>query len=301
VLLDEVENDPMSPKNTRLVKLARVAASGGGALRGSSDHSAATFMVRSSFLFSSIIIPPMQGQDVSRFAVLDLAPVTGGRSISMDPARNAHVGRLLRRLALDGWPRWPETLDAWRVVLAEQGHNARGCDQYGTLFAWAELATFPDGMDGDTRREIAALMSRAAMDAVAYNPGNAEAMLTHITTVPLDVFRGGTRLSIGSLIAAACHLEECEAGTPDGCRAALTAHGVFVQGFKEAARVVLPNQHEGLRRLFEGSQWRSDIGASGGWAQAMRRLPDVRAENSRKLGGRGWSVPASVFLLRDEQ
>jgi hypothetical protein len=30
--------------------------------------------------------------------------------------------------------------------------------------------------------------------------------------------------------------------------------------------------------------------------QAMRRLPGVLRENSRKLGGRGWSVPVEVFL-----
>ena len=45
------------------------------------------------------------------------------------------------------------------------------------------------------------------------------------------------------------------------------------------------------------SRWRTEPGATGGWVQAMRRLPGVLPENSRRLGGRGWSVPADVFLM----
>ena len=38
-------------------------------------------------------------------------------------------------------------------------------------------------------------------------------------------------------------------------------------------RVTLPNQHEGLRQIFAPSRWQTAPGATGGWVQAMRRLP----------------------------
>jgi hypothetical protein len=130
-------------------------------------------------------------------------------------------------------------------------------------------------------------------------------MLNHLLSIPLDVFRGGTRMTIGQLVSVSAaaelglQLEENATCTPSSAANALEAHGVFVPRFADGFRVVLPNQHEGLRRLFEGSQWRTDPGATGGWAQAMQRLDQVKAENSRRYGGRGWSVPVKVFLLRE--
>ena len=56
VALDEVESEEDNRRNNNLLKLARVAASGGQMLRGGSDHKQASFTVRSCFLFSSILI-----------------------------------------------------------------------------------------------------------------------------------------------------------------------------------------------------------------------------------------------------
>jgi hypothetical protein len=310
VLLDETENDPRSPRAIRLVELARQAASGDMILRGSADHKAAAFTARSSFLFSSIIIPPMLGQDVSRFAVLELERREDSKKLRLDAVKNAAIGRAIRRRLIDGWPHWTQRFDRWREGLAAIGHDARGCDQWGTLLAMADLTLHDEPPDSDSLAELCALFPAAKSE----RQSNAEDMLGHLTTVPVDAFRGGNRVNIGELAARAALQEwgderdaEGEEATtnertPKKCREALRTWGVFVD--RETGdpiwRVALPNKHEGLRRLFEGTQWRSDPGAGGGWAQAMKRLPGARAENSRKLGGRGWSVPIGVFLMKEE-
>lgn len=299
VLLDEVENDPHSPKTKRLVELARKASSGDVILRGSADHKGAEFKAQSSFLFSSIIIPPMMSQDRTRFAVLDLAPIEGGKALKLDVVRIAAAGRVMRRRILDRWADWPERLEIWRESLAKRGHSARGADQFGTLLAMADLIMHDEVADSDTRDEI------CAMIAPPQAASNAETMLNHLMSIPLEVFRGGTRYTVGQLVYWAAiadfgaKLEEDSPVTPSAAANALEAHGVYVARGPDGFRVVLPNQHSGLARLFEGSQWRTEAGATGGWAQAMQRLPGAKAENSRKFGGRGWSVPVKVFLLRE--
>ena len=132
----------------------------------------------------------------------------------------------------------------------------------------------------------------------------------------MDAFRGGTKFTIGTLIEGVAQIyvaSDGSAATPEACRDILRERGIFVErdgriegDFGPGAqpetwrrgqwRVTLPNQHEGLRNIFAPSRWRTEPGATGGWVQAMRRLPGVLAENSRKLGGRGWSVPVEVFL-----
>jgi energy-coupling factor transporter ATP-binding protein EcfA2 len=299
VAIDEAENDPSSPKMQNMVKLARQAATGGFIMRGSNSHQATGFEAKSAFLFSSIIVPSMPSQDMSRMAILELDPLQNGAALKLDSAELAHCGRVIARRLIDGWNRWPETFERYRYALAEQGHSARGCDQFGTLLAMADLMRFDALADHESIGMLASALSRNKIDEAQYEPSNAEAMLNFLTSVPLDVFRGGTRMTIGDLVTYAAGLklhEDAAVATAQSCREALRAWGVFVEGAPGAARVTLPNQSRGLQKLFDDTQWGSLAGASGGWAQAMRRLPSVKSENSRRLGGRGYSVPAKVFL-----
>jgi hypothetical protein len=298
------------------VQLARIAASGATATRSSADHKIVEFVLRSPFLFSSIIIPPMLGQDVSRFAVLDMDPIEGSRGLKLDMPRLAAVGRTLRRRTLTGWARIEETLGLWRETLASFGHDARGCDTFGYLLAFADLALWDEPADADTRAELAGLVSREAIEAKTSGSDGSQSMLQFLATTAVDAFRGGTKFTVGSLVEAAAGLHlgtDKDVGTPSGCAEVLRERGVYVARDERYAgsfggeppppnwqerqwRVTLPNQHEGLRLIFAPSRWRTEAGATGGWVQAMRRLPGALPENSRKLGGRGWSVPVEVFL-----
>lgn len=297
VLVDEAENDPRSPRTVRLVELARQAFSGDIILRGSSDHKAHAFQARSAFLFSSIIIPPMLGQDVARFCVLDLWPIEGKRSLKIDEAWARRVGRAMRRRLVDQWWSWEARLDAWRGTLAEQGHNARGCDVFGHILGMHDMMFSAAVAPEWQRREVCQMFPPGLQQKTT----NAEDMLNLLLSVPLDVFRGGTRMTIADLVETAIvgvDMPDSE-HLPEGCRKALRPWGVFVTQEEDGWRVALPNRSEGLRKLFEGSQWRTDAGATGGWAQAMKRLPGARDVNSRKFGGRAWSVPADVFLMKE--
>jgi hypothetical protein len=62
IAFDEAEAD--NRRMAGVIKFARQAASGGMVLRGSADHKGAEFRVRSCFLFSSILIPPLGDQDI---------------------------------------------------------------------------------------------------------------------------------------------------------------------------------------------------------------------------------------------
>lgn len=318
VLLDEVENDPKSPKNVRLVELARIAASGGTATRSSSDHKVTSFTLRSAFMFSSIIIPPMLGQDISRFIVLDMDPIEGARGLTIDAVRMAAIGRSLRRRVVDGWPRLEATLALWRAALATLGHDARGADTYGYIFAFVDLALWDEAADADTMAALCGLVSREAIEQKTSGSDGSVAMLQFVASTAIDAFRGGTKFTIGTLVAVASvqpGADQEGAGTAASAGQILRERGVFVErdmrvpgdfpgappaNWKQAQfRVTLPNQHEGLRLIFAPSRWRTEPGATGGWVQAMRRLPGVLPENSRKLGGRGWSVPVETFLQEE--
>lgn len=315
VLVDEAEPDPHSNKISAVVKLARQAATKDGLiLRGSAGHASTAFLAQSAFLFSSIIVVPMLMQDISRFAVLDLGPIRASGGIKADPAQLAFAGRVIMRRLMDGWHRWPDTLEAYRQALAAEGHDPRGCDQFGTLLAAGDLMRFDELADPETRRMLAAALNFKDINADMGRENNALGMLNHLITTPLDVFRGGTRMTIGTLVAIGAGVQRSDKtgegeASPKGAREALEAWGIFIDGFDRPdgrrgsmARVIVPNQHNGLLRLFRDTQWYGTPGSPlNGWVQAMRRLPGARPENSRRFGGRGWSVPVHVFLQSDDE
>lgn len=300
VAIDEAENDPRGSRMRQMVELARNATYGDTGLRGSDKQTASSFEIRSAFLFSSILIPPQLPQDVSRTAVLDLGKVPGGASLDLDREFLATAGQALRRRLVDGWARLKPTRDLYAAALIARGHNQRSVDQWGTLLTLADLALYERLPDPDMVSILADALARDRIDKSTYVVSNAEAMLNHLISVPLTVFRGGTQMTIGQLVAYGAGLHESEHGSPSSCRDALEPWGVYVKGWRDEARVAVPNQHAGLLRIFADTVWRGEPGASGAWSQAMKRLPQVVAENSRRLGGRGWSVPVTVFLQEDD-
>jgi hypothetical protein len=303
VAVDEAENEAGSNRMKDVIRLARESATGGLILRGSSSHQGKQFTAQNSFAFSSIIIPPMLGQDLSRMCILQLDPLEGTAQLTIDMREIASMGNVLTRRLMDGWHRWPETFQTYWQALREQGHDPRGCNQFGTLLAMADLARFNGIADRETIAMLTAAMAAPAMNAAQDKTSNAEAMLNYLNTIPLDVFRGGTRMTIGRLVETGAGLlpQEDEAATPKACQAALEAWGIFFDDFKENTRIILPNQNTGLLKLFEKSQWEGMPGAAGPWSQAMARLPKALQENSRRVGGRGWSVPVRVFLQKPKE
>lgn len=315
VAIDEAEADPFSAKMKGMIELVRQSASGSLGLRGSKDAKATGFTARSAFLLSSIVIPALGSQDMTRITILPLGRLTGTASPKIERAKFAKLGQALRRRIIDNWPRWEETLERYKMGLHEVGHDQRGADQIGTLLAMADMLRFDaEGGDKDTTAMLCRAMSRERLEGQDELTSNAEDMLDHLLTTALDVFRGGTRMSVRQLVLCAAGLVKDAPQTPEACAAALEPHGVFVSGVLDSAWVTLPNRSTALAQLFRGQVW-GTTGQRTGWSQAMqrlcnKRLPDGskvgRSVNSSKLGedsrlsSRGWSLPVRVFLRQDK-
>lgn len=270
VALDEAEAEEDSRRMVAIIKLARQAASGGLVLRGGADHKGAEFRVRSCFLFSSILIPPLKDQDISRIAVLDLNPLDRSQPVpKINPQHWQAVGRRIRRRLFDKWDRLHDTLEAYRIALNDAGHSARGADQFGTLLALADLVLeggdpTPDVLDG-WKSKLNAEALRADTDQSA----NWERMLTHLFSTPLDLYRTGGKFTIGEVVAKAAHLPGVDIGLAEvEAREYLRRHGIAVEGRGKDATVYVANNHQGLAPIFRDTEWNGGV-----HRQSLRRIP----------------------------
>lgn len=310
--IDEAEADPNSQKMKGMVELVRQSSSGGNILRGSNDPKKwRGFTARSSFLLSSIVIPPLFGQDLTRITILPLAPLPrGAKKPKVEEARWAAFGTMLRARILANWPRWEETLARYAEELSRLGHDNRGGEQLGGLLAMADMVRFDAPAESDTVSMLCLPFDKKDQPR---EETTSQQFLNWLITKTVTAFRGGNQMTIGALVAGAAGLQELggDQATPASAAHALMAHGVFVDGTREEAWVTLPNQSAGLAQLLEGSPWGTKPGAAlSGWQQAMQRLCTARdaqgrmtgrKTNSRKHGGRGWSLPVNVFLRNEEE
>lgn len=306
VAIDELEADEDNRRAGNIIKLARQAASGGVVLRGGADHHGTAFTARSCFLFSSILIPPMLGQDRSRMAILDLEPLQrpGDTELrkppSLEPAKMASLGAELRRRLLDGWPRWATTLELYRQALAKAGHGGRGADQFGTLLAAADLA-LSDTVPTSDELELWADRLAPSMVSDQADDADHERCVAHLVTSPVDVFRGGARQVLNHwLQVAAGYLQGENVADAD---TVLQTYGLKLAELDGARWVAVANAHQGLAQLFAGTHWAGRSGTAGVWVQAMRRVPGAKAHTGLRFGGlfaRCTLVPLDAMVLPPE-
>jgi len=296
VALDEAEAEEDNRKMNQLIKLARDAATGALAVRGGSDHEAATFTLRSGFLFSSILIPPLLPQDRSRIAVIDLLKLPkDAPKPKVTPKRMAELGAQLLRRLVDNWHRWPATLEAYRNAMGEVGHSARGQDVFGTMLAAADLLLYDEPPDSDS---LVAWQEKMPATAIAETEGagdDADACLTYLLTTSIEAPRDRQRGPIGwwQLRAQGVNPEDGQAVTDDEKRHAnrvLSTYGVKVHeydlddGLGPRPWLAVANMHTGLAKLFEGTQWGARPGADGVWKQSLGRL----VKDQRQLNVQVW-------------
>lgn len=306
VAIDELEAEEDNRKQAAIIKLARQAASGGVILRGGADHGHSEFTARSAFLFSSILIPPLQGQDRSRMAILDLGPLETTSGAKVDHARQRFIGRALRRRLVMGWPRFPEIVERYRQALASHGHKGRGADQFGTLLACAEVMVADDFPDSDTVDELAETLAAATLAETADDAPDHERCLAHLMTSVVDPWRNGTRKTIGALVRDAAADDPAKGEDADR---ALALHGIRVipgpqfavmlagrppeetEPWSRTRHVIaIANAHRALAELYAGSHWAARSGTNGVWTQALRRVPGAIAWRLRFDAVRGWAT-----------
>lgn len=280
VMVDEMEADADNRRAQGVIELARHAASGGVTLRGGADHQATEFKSQNCFLFSSILVPPLRSQDLSRQAILRLgaldlksvAPVT-------DKAHWRRIGRGLLRRMCDGWHRWDATVAAYRQALLQSGHDGRGADQWGSLLAAADLALYDHAPDPDTLGIWAERVAPSVdNDAGERDQDDHDHCLDFLMSSTAETWRAGLKRPIGSYVAEAAgmDMEEIEHPDPRQARAVLATVGLKVFLQDERKFLAVAKNHQALQAIFRATYWAGSAGASGVWGQALERAPGAQ-------------------------
>lgn len=283
VAIDELESEADSKRSVALLKLARLASSGGAMHRGGDKHQGVTFNARSAFLFSSINAPPMRPQDLSRMALLRLQRLPEGQKAPpLDGASLTMIGSGILRRLIDEWPRFEQTCGAFADELAAAGMDQRGQAQFGTLLAvadmmehkgWnAERLSFAAEYEGDLV-PWRNLLRPAGMAEFEDTGDNWMACLSHLLAVRVEAWRGGTRSTVGQVLNTL--FDDRGVGLLEANNA-LAQAGLRVVVKKESVRpqmwLAVHNNGPLVRQLFDGSDWAGLYGA-GVWSAALRQGP----------------------------
>jgi len=293
VILDEAEASEDNRRIHEVVELARVSSSGDVMHRGGQDHTAHEFTLRSCFMFSSISIPPMQPQDRSRLAILELKPLAKDAPKLDLPGRGLPaIGRALSRRMVDNWHRFEATKNKFHDGLALVGHDSRACDQFAGLLAAADIALNDwDTADGlPDEEEIDIWVSQCRPDRMAeVNEAQAEeeACMAHITTSIVQARGGDEREALGSWIGMAFdavarplltdadtrgkyarRLQEIGLKLVEPTRTEKGAWGAKAYGddLEVPAYLAVASTHQGLAGIFGGTKWQGGV-----WRQSLAR------------------------------
>lgn len=301
VNLDESEADKDNRKLAALVTLARLAAtSQGNIIRGGQDHKATEFRATSCFLFSSILVPPLEPADRSRLALLELNRLPGGaKEIDWDVRELNAVGAWMLKRVADCWSRWPKLLDMFAEALMDHGgQGSRAADQFGTLRAAAELVLSDTMPDDEELMLWADLLSVRELAETSDAPEEGEMCLNLLRSRPVQLdMRGGQRLVSEWLIDAARPLpgsqfEPQYSAIFEGRAKAETALGRIglkvVRYGPNDGKPKLPElwgtwlavatNHVGLDQLLRDTKFDEGV-----WSQALGRLPGAIKSTDNKL------------------
>lgn len=292
VAVDELESEADPRKQKSIIKLARLASSGAMMLRGGGEHTGVEFQARSAFLFSSINRPPLEPQDLSRLALLQLEKF--GKDtvpIVLDFTKLQLCGRQMLRIVTERFQNFDETLAAWQTRLASLGHDMRGQRTYGVLLACADLLIgeysvelgFMDAEDDGWKQYLAPDLLPELEDARE----NYRACLDHLLSVFVEAWRNGTRPVVGRALDDFWKgYAERDEGDFDfmACNKLLQQTGLAL--VKPSTRadpywLAIPNQHPLVARLFKDTKWGGEP-AAGVWAGALRQGP--RWSNETRSG-----------------
>ncbi len=335
VLFDEIEASEDNRRVREVVELARVSSSGATMHRGGADHVAHEFTLRSCFWFGSINIPPIEPQDRSRLAILELKPFAPGAVPPVLAKYNLpDIGQHLLRRMIDGFPRLEATIARYAEALSMGGHTRRACDQFGTLLACADLLindwdATSDGLPDD--EEVALWAGHCAPDKMAEisdATSDHVACLNRLATHLVQARGGEDPEVFGTWIgravnAAALPLLNDEPGY-DKSGSRLQQHGLKIVnptwygeersldgtvtrkarwGAAEFAPTLpgylaIAATHQGLDAAFRGTKWQAGV-----WRQSLARFDGAIDTVKVKFGRQSLTavlVPLAALLDESE-
>lgn len=314
VALDELEpGDTGSQKEKAIIETARVAASGGRWMRGSSDQKGSSGQLRSTFLFSSILIPGvLKSQDRQRLIILNLKPLpTGSKPPDLRAETWRARGARIKRLIIDRWGTWAHRLDLWRAALAEEGVTGRNGDNWATTMAMACMMRQAALPSADELKGWAVKVAGHIAPDLEELGSDADEVLVHLLGKTIDPFRRGEQYTIAQWVQVAAESPNAPRGLCGGTDSALEPDEAERARRAKLANEVLAKillrvvQHGAGPRLFVGNAkapgilefFRDTQWAGGAWAQSLARVKGAEpARTSRTLAGmptRGIEVPLS--------
>lgn len=277
VSVDELEAEADTRRADDVIKLARVAASGGLLLRGGSDHNGKEFQARSAFAFSAINPPPLNMQDQSRIAILALRALPTDVMSPPLPEKPHDLGRQILRRMMDAWPRWRRVLGIFRKAMMEAGQGGRAADQFGTLAAAYHVAMYDSDPDKAQLAEWVDWLQPSELSETSDAVPNWRQCLNHMLDVQADALRNqaGKIRSVGAAVEIFQRL-----GSPEDLIDVCKLVGLAVSwpaGAPETwehARLFIPTTHPQVNELFRGTQWAGRPGAPGVWGYALRQADE---------------------------
>jgi hypothetical protein len=317
VAVDELEAEQDNRQAKAVTDLARQASSGGVIARGGADHKGVTFKAQACFAFSSILIPPMPGQDRRRMTILELDPLASTQMPKIAEKEMNELGRKLRRRLFDRWPDLFPTIEAFRDGLINAGLKGSFGDQTGVLLAIGELLlhdgpVVQDMIDG-IAQEIAAEHKRDGMSEDEL--GDADRCLSHLLTSAVDVFRNGARKTVAQWVGEACD-NQVKVGVLDEraeAQTVLQGYGMRVIDLAPKLEdgstgvrgrwLAVANSHQGLAQVFQNTHWAGRSGTLGVWSQTLRRVTGALTHSGLRFSGhqsRAVLVPIDAVLLSED-
>lgn len=287
VAIDEIEPEEDSRKVQAVIKLARQACSGGIVLRGSSEGNATEFTSRNCYLFSSILIPPLTPQDRSRMAILELGAI-GGKSPRIDKRELNAIGSSIMRRMIDNFEVFTDNMDMIKIALAKLNLDSRGCDQFGTLIAAADILIRDGNMTTDDADEWAQLLKKVIAQEKYENVADNVACAEHLFTSTCDIYKDGKKRTIGDWIAEASgyscskDAEDCQ---PKEANRVLSTYGLRVEPAKLSDNtsinvLYIAQNHQMLGKVFFGTRWQGGV-----WAQAFKRYKGAAPYGTKRFNG----------------
>lgn len=283
VILDEVESEDASSaqKVQAILDLARVASSGGTMSKGTANHKAVNFTIRSCFCFSSINTAVRQKADESRVSPLILTP-------NRSPDKEQHYQDLVRdvtewfdeKYASRMFSRTVANLrsllkncETFTAAAAIEFKSRRAADQIGPMLAGYYLCFKTDEITTDAA--IAFIRKHDWTDYVALNSETDDVRIFQFIVsrmIKVSAPNGTVDVTIGTAI------DEARTETGRGpYTMALGARGIKV----DYDFIGISDNADNTRALFkERPEW------SANWKEQLRNIPGaVKSSDSERFAG----------------
>ena len=245
-------------------------------------------------LLAGICLPVLDEATETRSFRLNLRPLPEASRVGYEPlldlsrgAEVAALGKRVRRLLLDRWEVMRKAVEDARAQLIALGHEARFADKYAPLVAGYVALTHKAVASAEQIRAVITEMNLGVPESVLVER-DAEACLNVLLRRKVTMYRvvdGGKE----KVYMRICEVLTNIVHAPDNedrklLSRQLEEFGVRALWVRPTGRwklaVCSSELHDGLRKLMSGTGW-----SSGGWKNALMRLPGAEASVQKVAGG----------------